>query len=169
MSRIFALWPAGIENLADSGNSRRSYGCVQFDLSITTSVRNRFTLCLLKNSLLINTVGATDPDRYKSLIGKTPAEIGLGLHSRLVAIPANAATLLSRHALVIIMAKNSPLMFDVDPAVHIGHRRSVRRYRQSSISRDAMKRLLTAASRAPSAHNKQPWRFVILDRFASRH
>jgi len=32
-----------------------------------------------------------------------------------------------------------------------------------------VKRLLTAASGAPSAHNKQPWRFVILDRFASRH
>jgi coenzyme F420-0:L-glutamate ligase / coenzyme F420-1:gamma-L-glutamate ligase len=60
-------------------------------------------------------------------------------------------------------------MFDVDLAVHIGHRRSVRRYRQSSISRDVMERLLTAASRAPSSHNKQPWRFVILDRFASRH
>lgn len=67
------------------------------------------------------------------------------------------------------MANNSPLMFDVDLAVHIGRRRSVRRYRQSSISRDVVKRLLTTASSAPSAHNKQPWRFVILDRFASRH
>ena len=66
------------------------------------------------------------------------------------------------------MAKNSSLMFDVDLAVHIGRRRSVRRYRPSSISRDVVKRLLTAASGAPSAHNKQPWRFVILDRFASR-
>lgn len=60
-------------------------------------------------------------------------------------------------------------MFDVDLAVHIGRRRSVRRYRQSSITRDVVKRLLTTASSAPSAHNKQPWRFVILDRFASRH
>jgi F420 biosynthesis protein FbiB-like protein len=67
------------------------------------------------------------------------------------------------------MANNSPLMFDVDLAVHIGRRRSVRRYRQSSITRDVVKRLLTTASSAPSAHNKQPWRFVILDRFASRH
>src|SRR5215470_4058918 len=29
MSLIFALWPAGIENYADSGNPRRSYGYVQ--------------------------------------------------------------------------------------------------------------------------------------------
>ena len=60
-------------------------------------------------------------------------------------------------------------MFDVDLAVHIGLRRSVRRYRPSSISRDVVKRLLTAASGAPSAHNNQPWRFVVLDSFASRH
>jgi F420 biosynthesis protein FbiB-like protein len=86
-----------------------------------------------------------------------------------VAISANAATLISEHALVITMAKNSPLMFDVDLAVHIGRRRSVRRYRPTNISRDVVKRLLTAASRAPSAHNKQPWRFVVLDTLASRH
>ena len=60
-------------------------------------------------------------------------------------------------------------MFDVDLAVHIGRRRSIRRYRPSSVRRDVVKRLLSAASGAPSAHNKQPWRFVVLDRFASRH
>jgi F420 biosynthesis protein FbiB-like protein len=32
-----------------------------------------------------------------------------------------------------------------------------------------VKRLLTAASGAPSAHNRQPWRFVVLDTFVSRH
>jgi F420 biosynthesis protein FbiB-like protein len=67
------------------------------------------------------------------------------------------------------MAKNSSLMFDVDLAVHTGRRRSIRRYRPSSVRRDVVKRLLSAASGAPSAHNKQPWRFVVLDRFASRH
>ena len=60
-------------------------------------------------------------------------------------------------------------MFDVDLAVHIGRRRSIRRLRPSSVRRDVVKRLLSAASGAPSAHNKQPWRFVVLDRFASRH
>lgn len=90
-------------------------------------------------------------------------------NARLVAIPANAATLICRRALVTTMAKNSSLTFEVELAAHIGRRRSVRRYRSSSISRDVIKRLLTAASGAPSAHNKQPWRFVVLDTFASRH
>ena len=67
------------------------------------------------------------------------------------------------------MAKNSTLLLEGELAVHIGRRRSVRRYQPSSISRDVVKRLLTAASAAPSAHNKQPWRFVVLDTFASRH
>jgi len=60
-------------------------------------------------------------------------------------------------------------MHESELAAHIGHRKSVRRYRSSSISRDVVERLLTAASGAPSAHNKQPWRFVVLDTFESRH
>ena len=86
-----------------------------------------------------------------------------------VAIPANAATLISRPAPVVTMAKNSPPMSDAELAGHIGGRRSVRRYQPSSISRDVVERLLTAASSAPSAHNKQPWRFTVLDTFDSRH
>src|SRR5689334_2208200 len=72
-------------------------------------------------------------------------------------------------ALVTTMTKNSSVMFEVELAAHIGRRRSVRRYRPSSIGRDVVKRLLTAASGAPSAHNRQPWRFVVLDTFISRH
>lgn len=60
-------------------------------------------------------------------------------------------------------------MHESELAAHIGHRKSVRRYQSSSISRDVVERLLTAASGAPSAHNKQPWRFVVLDTFESRH
>src|SRR5689334_22040083 len=67
------------------------------------------------------------------------------------------------------MAKMHHAMHDADLAAHIGDRQSVRRYHPSSISRDVVERLLTAASRAPSAHNKQPWRFVVLDTFDSRH
>jgi coenzyme F420-0:L-glutamate ligase / coenzyme F420-1:gamma-L-glutamate ligase len=86
-----------------------------------------------------------------------------------VAIPANAATLISRHAPVITMAKNLSPPSDAELAGHIGGRRSVRRYQASSINRDVVQRLLTAAGGAPSAHNKQPWRFVVLDTFDSRH
>ena len=54
-------------------------------------------------------------------------------------------------------------------AAHIGARRSVRRYRPSVVESEVVKRLLAAASRAPSAHNKQPWRFAVLDTFENRH
>jgi F420 biosynthesis protein FbiB-like protein len=40
-------------------------------------------------------------------------------------------------------------------------RRSVRRYSEEPVSREAIERLLEAATWAPSAHNRQPWRFCI--------
>lgn len=44
----------------------------------------------------------------------------------------------------------------------VGRRRSVRRYRPLPIGKRTIVRLLHAASRAPSAHNRQPWRFAVL-------
>ncbi|HXF63142.1 MAG TPA: nitroreductase family protein [Caldilineaceae bacterium] len=43
-------------------------------------------------------------------------------------------------------------------------RRSVRRYQSRPIERAVLERLLEAASWAPSAHNRQPWRFCVTDR-----
>ena len=48
----------------------------------------------------------------------------------------------------------------------IRDRRSVRRYRLDAVPDDLLRRLIETASWAPSAHNRQPWRFVILDRDA---
>jgi F420 biosynthesis protein FbiB-like protein len=45
----------------------------------------------------------------------------------------------------------------------IGQRRSVRRYLPDPIDRAIIDRLLFAATRAPSAHNRQPWRFAVLE------
>jgi len=42
-------------------------------------------------------------------------------------------------------------------------RRSVRRFRTGKISRAVIERLVDAARWAPSAHNAQPWRFVVLE------
>jgi F420 biosynthesis protein FbiB-like protein len=43
-------------------------------------------------------------------------------------------------------------------------RRSIRRYRSDPVPREMIVRILSAAIWAPSAHNRQPWRFaVILD------
>ena len=41
-------------------------------------------------------------------------------------------------------------------------RRSIRRFDGSSIPPETLQRVLEAATTAPSAHNRQPWRFVII-------
>lgn len=45
----------------------------------------------------------------------------------------------------------------------IGQRRSIRRYRPDPIDHSIIERILLAATQAPSAHNRQPWRFAVLD------
>jgi F420 biosynthesis protein FbiB-like protein len=47
-------------------------------------------------------------------------------------------------------------------------RRSIRRYQDQPVSRDILERMLEAAIWAPSAHNRQPWRFVVLTRAQDR-
>lgn len=41
-------------------------------------------------------------------------------------------------------------------------RRSIRRYQEKPVPDDVLERVLTAAIWAPSAHNRQPWRFAIV-------
>ena len=48
-------------------------------------------------------------------------------------------------------------------ALAIGARRSIRRYRREPIERKIIERLLLAATRAPSPHNRQPWRFAVIE------
>ena len=47
-------------------------------------------------------------------------------------------------------------------------RRSVRRFREAAIPDGVIERILETASRAPNAHNRQPWRFVRLRSAGSR-
>ena len=47
-------------------------------------------------------------------------------------------------------------------------RRSVRKYQPKSIPQKLIKGVLTAASWAPSAHNAQPWRFIVLTEASSK-
>ena len=49
------------------------------------------------------------------------------------------------------------ILFDL-----IKSRRSIRRYTDESIPRSSILRLLEAATWAPSAHNRQPWRFAVI-------
>ena len=60
------------------------------------------------------------------------------------------------------MARNV-MTIDLTKRSIVGQRRSIRRYRPSPIGRAVIERLLFAATQAPSAHNRQPWRFVVLE------
>jgi coenzyme F420-0:L-glutamate ligase / coenzyme F420-1:gamma-L-glutamate ligase len=42
-------------------------------------------------------------------------------------------------------------------------RRSIRRYQNRRLREETVAQLLTAATWAPSAHNRQPWRFVVIE------
>ncbi|MCX8171807.1 MAG: nitroreductase family protein [Candidatus Bathyarchaeota archaeon] len=45
----------------------------------------------------------------------------------------------------------------------IKSRRSIRRYRPESVPQDFILKIVEAARWAPSAHNSQPWRFIIIN------
>jgi F420 biosynthesis protein FbiB-like protein len=47
-------------------------------------------------------------------------------------------------------------------------RRSIRRFKREPVPDDVLQRVLFAGTCAPSAHNRQPWRFVILKEQARR-
>jgi len=54
---------------------------------------------------------------------------------------------------------------DREPLIEdlIATRRSVRRYRSDAISTQLVDAVLEAAIAAPSPHNRQPWRFVVIE------
>jgi len=45
----------------------------------------------------------------------------------------------------------------------VSERRSVRKYKDTPVSREDVRTCIEAARRAPSAHNIQPWRFIVID------
>jgi len=45
----------------------------------------------------------------------------------------------------------------------VQERRSIRRYQPRPVSRSLLEQILTAALWAPSAHNRQPWRFCVVE------
>ncbi len=50
----------------------------------------------------------------------------------------------------------------------IKHRRSIRKYQNKPVPQSLIEKILVAASWAPSAHNAQPWRFIILTESESK-
>ncbi|MPZ55967.1 MAG: nitroreductase family protein [Rhizobiales bacterium] len=66
-------------------------------------------------------------------------------------------------------------MNETDPTVPpaslyslLAGRRSVRRYRPDPVPADIVQRLVQAAAAAPSAHNRQPWRYVVVEDAATK-
>ncbi|MCD6529164.1 nitroreductase family protein [Candidatus Bathyarchaeota archaeon] len=49
--------------------------------------------------------------------------------------------------------------------VILKERRSVRKYRRRKVAKEVIERLIEFATWAPSAHNSQPWRFVVVEDF----
>lgn len=47
-------------------------------------------------------------------------------------------------------------------------RRSIRRFKSAPVAESVLKRILAAGIYAPSAHNRQPWRFVVLPALEAR-
>ena len=56
-----------------------------------------------------------------------------------------------------------------DTLEFIRERRSIRRYDSRPVAAELVDQLLGAAIWAPSAHNRQPWRFVIISEAATKH
>ncbi len=48
-------------------------------------------------------------------------------------------------------------------------RRSIRRYRPDPVPPALIEQILTAATWAPSAHNRQPWRFAVVTQAPTKH
>ena len=62
----------------------------------------------------------------------------------------------------------SPFNRKDDYLAWLQSRQSVRRFLPRPVPRPIVERLLQAATFAPSAHNRQPWRFLVLESQASR-
>lgn len=60
-------------------------------------------------------------------------------------------------------AQEEPLPLGEAAQALIRGRRSIRRYRPAPVQKDVLHRVLEAARFAPSAHNRQPWRFMLLE------
>ncbi|UCD05576.1 MAG: nitroreductase family protein, partial [candidate division WOR-3 bacterium] len=56
-------------------------------------------------------------------------------------------------------SKNDRLKFFFDV---IKNRRSIRKFRSDQIPKDHITKILEAASLAPTANNRQPWKFLVI-------
>jgi nitroreductase len=60
------------------------------------------------------------------------------------------------------MATSNKVEGKVNTLDAIAARRSIRRFKETSIPDETLRAILTAATQAPSAKNRQPWRFLVV-------
>ena len=68
----------------------------------------------------------------------------------------------------LIRAKNLDLFRSPAPGAILRGRRSIRRYTEKPVTDAVLEQVLETATCAPSAHNRQPWRFAVLKNFAAK-
>ncbi len=68
----------------------------------------------------------------------------------------------------LIRAKNLDLFRSPAPDALLRGRRSIRRYTKQRVPDALLELVLETATCAPSAHNRQPWRFAVLKNFAAK-
>lgn len=74
-----------------------------------------------------------------------------------------AADLVRRKEIDLFRAPDTAGMLEL-----IGNRRSIRRYTDAPVADETVERIVEAAASAPSAHNRQPWRFAVLKSLTAR-
>jgi coenzyme F420-0:L-glutamate ligase/coenzyme F420-1:gamma-L-glutamate ligase len=67
------------------------------------------------------------------------------------------------------MMQDRPSQTANDVLSAIRTRRSIRRYLNSAVPREMIATILDAARWAPSAHNRQPWRFAVIQSAEKKH
>lgn len=94
---------------------------------------------------LLLTVDLVERDaEVKLLVACTEAEMQIALDV------SNAESLRG-----LLLPRSAPLNW-------LAQRRSIRRFQPEPVPRQVLERVLAAACWAPSAHNRQPWRFAVL-------
>ena len=68
----------------------------------------------------------------------------------------------------LVRAKSLDLFRSPAPDALLRDRRSIRHYTDRPVPDAVLKQLLETATCAPSAHNRQPWRFAVLKNFVSQ-
>jgi coenzyme F420-0:L-glutamate ligase / coenzyme F420-1:gamma-L-glutamate ligase len=115
------------------------------------------TICPDRHERGTNALLISPPDLIAPRFGEN------SLEAHVLAAQAAGAHVQQFHAPTLMLDVDTPqdlAIYEREAAMRA--RRSVRRYLEQPVRRAALERVLAAAAWAPSAHNRQPWRFSVL-------